>query len=164
MSTIIQIKIAELFVGNSDHIIVANGVGSCIVIMLYDRLTRIGGAAHAILPTAVNFHETAKIFERDNEGKLFVKYADQAVNTLIEEIEMMGGSREHVVAKLVGGAHMFALLEGDQHGIGWKNTVAAREELQKLGITIETEVVGGTVGRNMRFDCSTGLVEIITKV
>jgi chemotaxis receptor (MCP) glutamine deamidase CheD len=59
---------------------------------------------------------------------------------------------------------MFALLEGDQHGIGWKNTETAREELRKFGITIETEVVGGTVGRNMRFDCSTGLVEIITKV
>ncbi len=164
MSTIIQIKIAELFVGNSDHIITANGVGSCVIIMLYDRLARIGGAAHVILPSASHFHETSKIFERDAEGKRFVKYADQAVDTLIEEIEMLGGSREHTVAKLVGGAHMFALLEGDQHGIGWKNTVAAREELHKLGITIETEVVGGTVGRNIRFDCATGLVEIITKV
>lgn len=164
MSTIIQIKIAELFAGNADHVIVANGVGSCIVIVLYDRLARIGGAAHAILPTAADFHETSKILERDSEGKLFVKYADQAVDMLIQEIEILGGSREHIVAKLVGGAHMFALLEGDQHGIGWKNTIAAREELQKFGITIETEVVGGTVGRNMRFDCSTGIVEIITKV
>jgi chemotaxis protein CheD len=164
MSTIIQIKIAELFVGNADHIIVANGVGSCIIIVLYDRLTRIGGAAHAILPTASSFHETPKTFERDGEGKLFVKYADQAVGMLIQEMEILGSSREHIVAKLVGGAHMFALLEGDQHGIGWKNTETAREELRKFGITIETEVVGGTVGRNMRFDCSTGLVEIITKV
>lgn len=164
MSTITNIKIAELFVGNADNVIVANGVGSCIVIMLYDGLTHVGGAAHAILPNANNAHETAKMFERDREGKLFVKYADQAVRVLIEEIELLGGSREHTVAKLVGGAHMFALLEGDQHGIGWQNTVAARDALQKFGITIETEVVGGTVGRNIRFDCATGLVEIITKV
>lgn len=163
MSTIIQIKIAELFAGNSDYIITANGVGSCIVIILYDRAAHIGGAAHAILPTANNFQESPTSFRRDGEGKLFVKYADQAVSMLIEEMELLGASRKNIIAKLVGGAHMFALLEGDQHGIGWKNTVAAREELQKLGITIETEVTGGTVGRNVRFDCATGLVEVITK-
>lgn len=164
MSTIVQIKIAELFAGNSEYVIVANGVGSCIIIILYDQLARIGGAAHAILPSANDSHETVKKFERDGEGKLFVKYADQAVDMLIEEIELLGGSRDHLVAKLVGGAHMFALLEGDQHGIGWKNTEAAREALKKFGIVIETEVIGGTVGRNMHFDCATGIVEIITKV
>ncbi len=59
---------------------------------------------------------------------------------------------------------MFALLEGDQHGIGWENTTSARETLARHGIAIETEVVGGTVGRNVRFDCATGIVEITTKV
>lgn len=164
MSTITDIKIAELFAGNANNVIVANGVGSCIVIMLYDGLAHVGGAAHAILPNANDSHGASKMFEREHNGKLFVKYADQAVHVLIEEIELLGGSREHTVAKLVGGAHMFALLEGDQHGIGWQNTVAARDELKKLGVIIETEVVGGTVGRNIRFDCATGLVEIITKV
>lgn len=163
MSTIVQIKIAELFAGNAEHIIVANGVGSCIVIVLYDHIARIGGAAHAILPSASDFSETTK-FARDHEGKLFVKYADKAVDMLIEEIEILGGNRKHIVAKLIGGAHMFALLEGDQHGIGWKNAESARIELQKFSIPIETEVVGGTVGRNIRFDCATGLAEIITKV
>lgn len=164
MSTITEIRIAELFAGNHDHVVVTNGVGSCIVIVLYDRLVRVGGVAHAILPHAKNPHESPIPFERSSDGKLFVKYADQAVDMLVGEIESLGGVREHLVAKLVGGAHMFALLEGDKHGIGFENTEAARNRLSELGIIIETEVVGGTAGRNVRFDCATGIVEITTKV
>ena len=164
MSTIVEIRIAELFAGNEEHIILTNGVGSCIVIVLYDRLSRVGGMAHAILPRKKEGTNSTLLHERDDTGRMFVKYADQAVDMLVEEIESIGGTPEHMVAKLVGGAHMFALLEGDQHGIGWENTTSARETLARHGIAIETEVVGGTVGRNVRFDCATGIVEITTKV
>lgn len=158
----IEIRIAELFAGNHEYTIVTNGVGSCVVIVLYDRSARVGGMAHAILPRASN--DQFQRVGRDNEGRLFVKYADAAVDMLLSEIETLGGTRENCVAKLVGGAHMFALLDGDKHGIGYENTEAARARLGELSITIETEVIGGTVGRNVHFDCATGIVEIITKV
>lgn len=164
MANVIEIRVAEMVAGNEDTVITTNGVGSCIVVVLYDRLVRVGGMAHAILPhhSPNDFHMGT--FKRESSGKLFVKYADQAVDMLIDEIVALGGSPEHIVAKLVGGAHMFTLLEGDQHGIGWENTESARSELGRRGITVETEVVGGTVGRNIRFDCATGIVEITTKV
>ncbi len=164
MNTLIEIRIAELFAGKEDHVIVTNGVGSCIIIILYDKKLHIGGIAHAILPHEKTPTVGAKKFDRDEEGRLFVKYADEAVDVLVDEIIALGGERQHLVAKLVGGAHMFALLEGDQHGIGWENTESARKRLSELGIPIETEVVGGTVGRNVRFTCATGIVEITTKV
>ena len=163
MSTVIEIKIAELFAGTEECVIVTNGVGSCVVIVLHDCLKRIGGMAHAILPHKKDELPPITI-SRDESGRRFVKYADQAVDMLAEEIVALGGTREHLVAKLVGGAHMFALLEGDKNGIGFQNTEAARERLAALSIPIETEVVGGTVGRNVRFDCATGIVEITTKV
>ena len=162
MTTTVEIKIAELFVGDASNVIVTNGVGSCIIIVLHDRLKRIGGMAHAILPRSRA--TLAPILTKDDLGRRFVKFADTAVDMLVEEIEMAGGMKEHLVAKLVGGAHMFSLLEGDKFGIGWENAASARERLAHHGITIETEVVGGTVGRNVRFDCSTGIVEITTKV
>ena len=164
MSNFIEIHVAELVAGKQDTVITTNGVGSCIVVVLYDRLVRVGGMAHAILPrhNPNEFHVGTQ--KHDHDGRLFVKYADQAVDTLLDELVSLGGSPEHVVAKLVGGAHMFTLLEGDQHGIGWENTESARAELAKRGIPVETEVVGGNVGRNVRFDCATGIVEITTKV
>lgn len=164
MSKVTEIRIAELFAGNDENIIVTNGIGSCVVIILYDRLMRVGGMAHAILPRAKEFSRPEPSRHRDSEGRLFVKYADDAVDTLISEVESLGGVKEHLVAKIVGGAHMFSLLEGDQYGIGWENTNVARERLLSNAITIETEVIGGTVGRNVRFDCANGIAEIITKV
>lgn len=162
MSTTVEIQVAELFVGDQSNVIVTKGVGSCIVIVLYDRLVRIGGMAHAILPTASIEHRS--IGAHVDSGKRFVKYADLAVDTLVADMESLGGVRKHLVAKLIGGAHMFALLEGDTYGIGWENTESARARLALHGISVETEVVGGTVGRNVRFDCATGIVEIVTKV
>ncbi len=162
MTKVVEIRIAEMYAGDEHNVIVTNGVGSCIVIILYDRLHRIGGMAHAILPRVRNTRGDQ--FKRDDLGRRFVKCADEAVDALIEEVESLGATKEHIVAKLVGGAHMFSLLEGDKFGIGWENTESARERLLAADIIIETEVVGGTVGRNVRFDCATGIVEITTKV
>ena len=163
MSKQIEIHIAELVAANENSVITTSGVGSCVVIVLYDRLVRIGGMAHAILPHKRE-GEDSSLYHRDELGRVFAKYVDQAVEMLIDEIKVLGGNPQHLVAKLVGGAHMFVLLEGDKHGIGWENTESAREVLARCGVPVETEVVGGTVGRNVRFDCSTGIVEITTKV
>ena len=157
-----EIRIAELFVGDASNVIITNGVGSCIIIVIYDKLQHIGGMAHAILPRQKEGHTAS--FPKDPSGKIFAKYVDLAVDILVEEIEAMGGVREHLVARLVGGAHMFSLLEGDKFGIGYENTESARARLAFHNIPIETEVVGGTTGRNVHFDCATGIVEITTKV
>jgi chemotaxis protein CheD len=162
MNTVVEIHIAELFVGDASHVIVTSGVGSCVVVVIHDRLMQIGGMAHAILPRARE--DSPQLFSKDASGKFFVKFADSAVDMLLEEIIAQGGVKEHLVAKIVGGAHMFSLLEGDKFGIGFENVKSARERLAHYGIPIETEVVGGTVGRNVRFSCATGIVEIVTKV
>jgi chemotaxis protein CheD len=164
MSKVIEIHIAEMFAGNDEYVITTNGVGSCIVILLYDRVMRIGGMAHAILPRARAHDPSMVEVPRDHDGRRFVKYADRAVDLLLADMLTLGASRERIVAKLVGGARMFALLEGDKYGIGHTNTEVARARLHELGVMIETEVTGGTVGRNVRFDCATGIAEITTKV
>ena len=162
MTNKVEIRIAELYAGDEHHVIETSGVGSCIIIIVHDKEARVGGMAHAILPHAP---ENAMPFRAaDDGGKHFVKYADEAVDTLVKEVEAIGGKREHCVAKLVGGARMFSLLAGDKYGIGWENTESARGRLQALKIPIGTEVVGGTVGRNVHFDCGTGLVEVTTRV
>ncbi len=163
MSTPVELRIAELFIGSKGETVTTNGVGSCVVVVIYDKVAHMGAIAHVILPHA-RPDDPKPVLGPDTSGRLFVKYADQAIDVLVHELERRGGVRAHMVGKLVGGAHMFALLEGDQHGIGWQNVAAARERLGMFGVPVETEVVGGTTGRNVRFDCSTGIVEIVTKV
>lgn len=162
MSTVTEIHIAELYVGDASNTIVTNGVGSCIVIVLYDRSQRVGGMAHALLPKGKNFPPA--VLARGEQEKYFVKYADLAVDMLVEKLVAKGGVKENFVAKLIGGARMFLLLDGGKFGIGWENAVSAEERLAYHHIPVESKVVGGTVGRNVKFDCSTGVVEIVTKV
>lgn len=164
MSVFVEIRIGELFAGDERYVITTNGVGSCVVVILHDSLARVGGMAHAVLPRPRGEEFPPILTKKDDAGKRFEKYVEPAIEALISEIEILGGAREHLVAKLVGGARMFALLEGDEHGIGWENTSMARDALARRGIPIETEVTGGTAGRNIRFDCSTGIVEVTTKV
>ncbi len=165
MSRIVEIRIAELFAGKSGEIILTTGIGSCVVIVLYDTLQRLGGMSHAILPRyAPGIGEEKETAGPDEVGRYVSRYADQSVDMLVAQIEALGGARTHMVAKLIGGAHMFFLLEGADGSIGLENILAARDRLRSYNIPIESEVVGGTVGRNARFDSTTGIVEIVTKV
>ena len=67
-------------------------------------------------------------------------------------------------AKIAGGAHMFGSIVGKEHmDIGKKNQQAVREQLEALGIKCVKEVVGGEVGRTVRFNVEEFEMTIKTK-
>ena len=74
-------------------------LGSCVGVVLYDRVARLGGLAHIVLPSA---HGVV-----DHPGK----YADTAIPALIADFDRrLGGKvRPRLIAKLVGGANMFQM-------------------------------------------------------
>jgi chemotaxis receptor (MCP) glutamine deamidase CheD len=59
-----------------------------------------------------------------------------------------------LVVKLAGGANMFAT-KGPLH-IGQANLGAVVAAIQKAGLHIAAQHVGGAKGRRARFDCNTG--------
>lgn len=158
MAQIVTINMGEIAVGHNDTIIKTGSIGSCVVIVLYDEEARIGGMAHAMLP--------AMPIGKSSEGAdiLQAKYADQAVDNLVHGIESAGGKKGRLKAKLVGGARMFKLLEGDRYGIGYQNAEAAKKRLAELGILVVSEDIGGTVGKMAEFNLKTGLVDVATKM
>ena len=72
-------------------------LGSCVGVVLYDRVARLGGLAHIVLPSARG--------AVDHPGK----YADTAIPALIADFErrLGGKARARLTAKLAGGASMF---------------------------------------------------------
>ncbi|MBI4457778.1 chemotaxis protein CheD [Candidatus Uhrbacteria bacterium] len=151
------VNTGEIAVGRDDALIRTGSVGSCVVIVLYDGQAKVGGLAHALLPSRPK-----------NDPKLPeetpAKFADEAVDRLIAEIEKIGGQKERLRSKLVGGAQMFKILGGDRHGIGYQNAESARNKLRSLAIPIDGEDIGGTVGRIVEFNVRNGLVETVTKM
>lgn len=121
-------------------------LGSCVGIAVYDPVARVGGMAHVLLPSSLLGH--------GDRGK----FADTAVDWLLDEAVSFGCDKRRLVAKISGGASMF----GSQvdNGIGEKNIRAVKERLSRHSIRLAAEAVGGTRGRKMLLDPATGRVEV----
>jgi chemotaxis protein CheD len=114
-------------------------LGSCVGIALFDPVTRIGGLAHAVLPAAAADRTTP------------LRYVDTAVPALIAQLAREGTPPHRLQAKLAGGAN--ALPGGTSYfQTGYENVLAARESLQRAGIPILAEHVGGRTGRKIVVD------------
>ncbi len=95
---------------------------------------------------------------KDNPGK----YADTSIFCMLDEIVEMGGRKHALKAKIVGGAQMFSYLSSSTLDIGGRNSKTAIETLQKEKIPLVVKDVGGTVGRTVAFDLSTGILSVRT--
>jgi len=127
------------------------GVGSCVVVLLYDETSRIGGLAHVLLP------DPNDLLGPDRRGR----YATTAIPDLLDELQSAGAPRGRIVARLVGGACMFQeLIPATERNIGERNVSAARATLARHGVPIVGEAVGGRLSRSIEFDLSDGRVRV----
>ena len=115
------------------------GLGSCIGIALYDPLVRVGGLAHVMLPRS------------SNGTKRSAKYADHAVEMMLEAMERVGVERRRVVAKMAGGAQIFKHMTMDVLRIGDRNVEAIKSVLNEFGVRLVAQDVGGNQGRTVYF-------------
>src|SRR5207247_2005574 len=110
------VKVAEWAVARADGVIVTLGLGSCVAIMLHDPEARAGAMAHVLLPS--------KSLARDATNP--AKFPETAVPFLIERLTALGADRRRLVAKLAGGASMFAqLMTPGSIQMGERNIVAS---------------------------------------
>jgi len=89
-------------------------------------------------------------------------YADTAIVALLKEMMNMGASLRNIVAKIAGGAKMFADGEHYEKSIGGKNVKSIKQLLKKKKIPIVGEDTGGSHGRNVDFYLDSGRVIIST--
>lgn len=128
------------------------GLGSCVAIALYDWTHKMGGLSHAMLP----FFSDG--IDKKNPGK----YVDTAIYLMVDEMLEQGIRKGNIKARLIGGAQMFSYISSANLDIGSQNINSARETLEKEKIKIIEEELGGTKGRTLTFDISTGAIEVLT--
>lgn len=127
------------------HVIVSSGLGSCVAVILYDTQKRIGGLAHITLPYA-------------GRRRTLYQYADTAIDALLKEMLNMGATRQNIVAKMVGGARMFASYEENSKGIGEQNILSIKDILKGEKIPLTGKDIGGHHGRSLEFHLNSGRV------
>jgi chemotaxis protein CheD len=117
-------------------------LGSCVAVCLYDEHKKIGGINHYMLPLW------------NGDGLATPKFGNIAIEKLIERMIQLGCKKEHLKAKLFGGASQI----NSSMEIGMRNVEVAREILAQHKIPIIAENVFGKVGRKLRYDTGTGQV------
>lgn len=149
--TELRVKVADYAVGSDEQTLTTIGLGSCVAILLYDAVARVGGLAHVLLPN--------ESMARDRSNP--AKFPTSAVALLLAEMTRLGADTRRVRAKLVGGASMFAsLLPSGGINIGERNVVAARQALAEANVPVVAEEIGSDHGRSVHFHLDDGRVEV----
>lgn len=154
MGNFVKVGMAEYKIARPPDKLITAGLGSCIGICLWDNKAQLGALAHIMLPTGG--------FSRGS-SRNHAKFADTALQMVLEELDKDGISANRLVAKIAGGAQMFKFLgESDIMKIGLRNVQAVEENLKKHNIKMVARDVGGSVGRTIVFDPATGELSIKT--
>ncbi len=145
------VRVADLQVAGTGETLITVGLGSCVAIVLYDAVARIGGMAHVLLPSPG--------LSRDDSNR--AKFPQTAVPRLLELMSQCGASPRRLTGRLVGGASMFSSLAAPGTiQMGDRNVVASRQALNQHGIPLTGESVGGDYGRTVRLTVADGLLEV----
>lgn len=151
--TAIKVGMADLHTAKSPDILITVGLGSCVGIALYDPEAKLGGLAHVMLPDSTQI--------KNNENK--AKFADTAIDLLVGRMVEQGADKSRIVAKISGGAQMFAFKSiQDNMRIGTRNVMAVTKGLETLNIPLLAQDTGSNYGRTVELHTETGLLVIKT--
>lgn len=151
MTAIIPVGMGEMKTGKDTDTLAVYGIGSCVIVSMYDAAGHIGGLAHVMLPDSSGL---------DRSMINPIKFADLAVPALQKELIAQGADKQALKAKIVGGSEMFPPTEDFENNIGRDNTEAVKKALKGLNIPIIAESTGGRRGRSIEMTLDTGIIKL----
>lgn len=147
MGEVIKVGMADLNVCKAPDVITTLGLGSCIGLVFYDPVTKVGGMVHYMLPDSTKVRNNSNV----------AKFADTGIDELLRRVLAAGANRSRLIAKIAGGAKMFEVSGlSDVGNIGARNAEAAKAKLKQLGIRLAAEDTGLNYGRTVELHCDTG--------
>lgn len=154
INDVVKVGIADLNTTTGEVLIRTSGLGSCVGVVVYDLVKQVAGLAHVMLPDS-------SLTKQVNFNKF--KYADTALDELVNKLVVLGARKFALKAKIAGGAQMFQMsANSDVMRIGPRNVEAVKKKLKLLRIPIVACDVGGSKGRTIEFDPVTGKLKIRT--
>ncbi len=136
--------------GDVEDVLITYALGSCIAVVVYDPMVKVGGLLHFMLPDSKLHLNKAKA----SPGM----FADTGIPLLFKSCYGLGAQKKHIIVKVVGGASI--LDNSNYFRIGQKNITALRKIFWKNKVLIDGEDTGGTHNRTVSLDISTGKVVV----
>ncbi len=125
-------------------------LGSCVAVMIYDKVSKVAGMIHIALPEA-------KI-NADKAAKKPGYFADTGIPVLLQQFAANGGNQRRAQIKLAGGASIMD--EKKTFDIGRRNVIAVKRALWKSGLGAIAEDVGGNISRTVALEIDTGKIDL----
>jgi len=143
------VGVADMKVSNDqEQMLVTYSLGSCIGVVIYDPVVRVGGMLHYMLPESS--------LDRRKAQKNPSMFGDTGIPFLFKSSYKLGAKKNRLKVIVVGGSQIL-----DQKGlfnIGKRNHTLLRKMFWKNNIMIDFEDVGGTVNRTLRLKINNGRV------
>ena len=117
------------------------------------RVNKIAGMVHYMLP------DSTRIINNQN----IAKFGDTGIAETVRRMEELGAKRQFMVAKIAGGAKMFAIRAESNLSnlnVGDNNIESAKIHLAALGIKLIAEDTGLNYGRTIEFFAEDGSLKI----
>jgi len=150
MSSIV-VGIGECAVSDDpDAVLVTYALGSCIAVVIFDPVLKVGGLLHYMLPDSALDQEKAR-------RRPFM-FADTGIPLLFQQAYQLGAMRSRIEVAVLGGAQVMDTSE--TFNIGKRNHLALRKIFWKAGILVRNEDVGGTQSRTVRLEMTSGRIVV----
>ncbi|MBV8467244.1 MAG: chemoreceptor glutamine deamidase CheD [Burkholderiales bacterium] len=126
-------------------------LGSCVAVCLYDPVNGVAGMNHYLLPEPPGLPQAT--------SEIPTRYGTAAVAMLVGEMLAEGAERQHMVAKVFGGASVLRDIP-DHQRVGPRNVAFALGYLRNAGIPVVQYDVGGIGARSVSLRTRDGRVAV----
>jgi chemotaxis protein CheD len=143
------IGVADFHVSRQPDVsLVTYALGSCIGLMVYDPVVRVGGMLHYMLPDST--------LDLEKAAKTPAMFADVGIPLLFRSCYELGAEKKRMTVYAAGGAQVMGT--GDLFEIGKRNQLALKKILWKAGVLLRGCELGGTLSRTIRLDLNSGRI------
>lgn len=147
----VEVGIGELNVSSQiDSNIKTYALGSCVAVIIYDSVNRIGGMIHVALPDSE--------INREKALRTPAYFADTGLPILFKKMNELGAKRKSSWIKIAGGAAVIKSCES--FDIGKRNVLAVKKILWNKSLGIKNSDTGGDYSRTVTLDISDGTVTV----
>ena len=150
--TLAKLLPGEYYATGHDEVIFTV-LGSCVSACVRDRKRGIGGMNHFMLPSDPS--EGATLWG-DGASTLTTRYGKVAMDKLVDDILDLGGKREDLEFKLMGGGNVLDM----DLDVGGQNVQFVRDYLKRHGFEIAAEDLGANFARKVFYSPKTGKVRV----
>ena len=146
----IYLMVGDLYFGNQTKE-VKTLLGSCVSVILWHPVFKVGGMCHIALPESAN----------DAKNALNTRYADGAIHSFITYMTDINTQPKDYIAHLYGGGQMFNKDDKENYNdVGARNLDITRRLLTLYKFKIEDEDVSGPFYRHVALNLHTGKIDL----